>query len=131
MNKDKLPKAAIPSIVECAKEESKYTKVPAPKILKHYFTLMDKYRSYFFDSPWPQEFKIDDATTFTETDIHFLAAYAENDDYLDRLETMCIKKNLYQTGFMAYGKLIWTQQAFEKELSKYSDDYRKRDNLGT
>jgi hypothetical protein len=117
MGKEKLPKAAIASIVECAKEESKYTKVPAQNILKHYIALMDKYRSYFFDSPWPQEFKIDDATAFTETDYAFMVKATE-EDYLDRLETMCIKKNLYQTGFMAYGKLIWTQQAFEKELSK-------------
>ena len=82
---------------------------------------MGKYRSYFFDSPCPQEFKIDNAITFTETDIHFLVACTE-EDYLDRLETMCIKKNLYQTGFMACGKILWTQQAFEKELTKVPDD---------
>ena len=121
MGKDKLPKAAVADLVECAKEESKYTKVPAPNILKHYITLMDKYRSYFFDSPWPQEFKIEDATTFTETDINFLAACTE-EDYLDRLETMYIKKNLYQTGIMAWGKMFWTPQAFQKELDKVPDD---------
>ena len=122
MGKDKLPKAAIPDLVECAKEESKYTKVPAPKILKHYISLMDKYCSYFFYSPWPQEFKIDYATTFTETDIHFLYESIEKDDYLDRFETMCIKKNLYQTGIMSWGKMYWTPQAFEKELAKVPDD---------
>jgi hypothetical protein len=120
MGKDKLPKAAIPSLVECAKEESKYTKVPAQNILKHYFTLMDKYRSYFFDSPWPQEFNIDVATTFTETDIKFLCEATE--DYPDRHEIMCIKKNLYQTGIMSWGKMCWTPKAFEKELEKVPDD---------
>lgn len=121
MGKDNLPKAAIADLVECAKEESKYTKVPAPNILKHYISLMDKYRSYFFDSPWPEEFKIDYATTFTETDINFLLATTEG-DYWDRFETMCIKKNLYQTGLMSWGKMFWTPQAFEKELAKVPDD---------
>jgi hypothetical protein len=113
MGKGKLPKAAIADLVECAEHESKYTKLPAADILKRYINLMNKYRHYFFDSPWPKEYNFEYSTTFTETDINFLLA-ATPEDYYDRLETMCLKKNLYLTGFMAYGKLLWTQQAYEK-----------------
>ena len=121
MGKGKLPKAAIADLVECAEHESKYTKQPAADILKGYIKLMNKYQDYFFDAPWPKEYNFQYSTTFTETDINFLLADPE-EDYWDRFETMCIKKNLYLTGFMAYGKLLWTQQAFEKELAKVPDD---------
>lgn len=116
MGKGKLPKAAIADLVECAEHESKYTKEPATDILKGYIRLMNQYRDYFFDSSWPKEYNFEYSTTFTETDIHFLLA-ATPEDYWDRFETMLIKKNLYLTGFMAYGKLLWTQQAFDKELA--------------
>ena len=121
MGKGKLPKAVIADLAGCAEHESKHTKEPAADILKGYIKLMDKYRDYFFDSPWPKEYNFEYSTTFTQTDINFLLA-ATPEDYCDRLETMCIKKNLYLTGFMAYGKLIWTQQAFEKQLAEAADD---------
>lgn len=117
MAKRSLPKAAIADLVECAEFESKYTKEPAADILKGYIKLMDKYSDYFFDSPWPKDFNFQYATTFNKTDYDFLSA-ATKEDFNDKMETMCIKKNLFLKGFNTFGKLLWTQQAFQKELDK-------------
>jgi hypothetical protein len=115
MGKDKLPKSAIPDIVECAKYESKYTKEPVSEVLKHYFGLMNRYRGYFFDASWPKEYEIDYATTFNDTDITFLED-CNDEEFSDRLETVCIKKNLFEKGFMTFGKLWWTFDAFKKQV---------------
>ena len=117
MVKRSLPKAAIADLVECAEFESKYTKEPAADILKGYIKLMDKYSYYFFDSPWPKDFSFQYATTFNETDYDFLAA-ATKEDFNDKMETMYIKKNLFLTGFNTFGKLLWTYQAFEKQINE-------------
>ncbi len=117
MGKGKLPRAAIADLAECAEFESKYTKQPPTDIFKHYIKLMDKYRDYFFDSAWPKEFNIEYATTFTQTDSDFLEV-EDQEEFSERLETMCIKKNLYLTGFNTFGKLLWTQQALQKELEQ-------------
>ena len=121
MVKRKLPKAAIADLMETAEFASRHTHEPAGDILKGYIKLMDKYSDYFFDQPWPKDYNFEAATTFTETDYAFLAAATE-EDYSGRFETMLLKKNLYITGFNTFGKLLWTQQAFEKELAKAPDD---------
>ena len=116
MVKRSLPKAAVADLIEGAKFASKYTKEPPADIFKGYIKLMDKYSDYFFSQPWAKNYNFEAATTFTETDYAFLSAATE-EDYNDRFETMCLKKNLYLTGFNIMGKLLWTQQSFEKQLA--------------
>ena len=116
MVKRKLPKAALADLMEAAEFVSRHTGEPVADILKGYIKLMDKYSDYFFSQPWPRDYNFEYATTFTETDINFLVAATE-EDYSDRFETMCLKKNLYLTGFNIMGKLLWTQQSFEKQLA--------------
>jgi hypothetical protein len=117
LGKGKLPKAAIADLIECAEFESKYTKQPPADIFKHYIKLMDKYRDYFFDSAWPKDYNFEYATTFTQTDFDFIDV-EDQSEFSDRLETMCIKKNLFLNGFSTFGKVLWTQQALQKELEQ-------------
>jgi hypothetical protein len=87
---------------------------PATEIFKRYLGLMDKYDGYFFSEPWPKEYNYEKATTFTEEDREFL--FENEEEFGDRFDTVCLKKNMYLDGFMGYFGMYWTEQAFHKEF---------------
>jgi hypothetical protein len=76
---------------------------------------MDKYREYFFSGPWPKKWNIKDATTFLREDLDFID---ENDDeFVDRVLTVILKKNVALNGFNFFGPQ-WTYQAFREQFFK-------------
>jgi len=87
---------------------------PASEILKRYIGLMNKYADYFFDKPWPPKYDYEEATTFTDEDLEFL--YENEEEFWERFETMCLKKNMYLDGFMGIFGMYWTRQAFYEEF---------------
>lgn len=86
----------------------------AADIFKRYLELMDKYDYYFFSEPWPKEYNYEKATTFTKEDLKFL--FENEEEFVDRFDTVCLKKNVYLDGFMGYFGMYWTEQAFHKEF---------------
>jgi hypothetical protein len=87
---------------------------PAAEIFKRYLGLMDKYDDYFFSEPWQKEYNYEKATTFTEEDREFL--FENEEEFLDKFDTVCLKKNIYLEGFMGYFGMYWTEQAFHEEF---------------
>jgi len=112
--KRKIPRKALEPLMLMCEWESKESGESAAEIFKRYLGLMDKYADYFFNEPWPKKYDYDAATTFTDEDLEFLL---ENDEeFWERFETMCLKKNMYLEGFMGYFGMYWTKQAFYKEF---------------
>jgi hypothetical protein len=99
---------------ECEQMSKNTDKTAAVKLFKAYLTLMDKYSDYFFSDPWPEKYDYDLATTFTQHDLDFLDE--NEDEYAERYETLCLKKNMSFEGFNAPFGVFWTQQAFHKQF---------------
>ena len=112
--KRKIPRSALEPLMEMCKWMSRESGKPAAEIFKRYLGLMDKYDYYFFSEPWPKEYNYEKATTFTEEDRGFL--FENEEEFGDRFDTVCLKKNMYLEGFMGYFGVYWTEQAFHKEF---------------
>jgi len=87
---------------------------PARDIFKRYLGLMNKYADYFFHQPWPRKYDHEEATAFTDEDLEFL--HENNEEFWERFETMCLKKNMYLDGFMGYFGMYWTRQAYYEKF---------------
>lgn len=112
--KRKIPREALePLMVMCDWESSELGK-PAAEIFKRYLGLMNKHANYFFDKPWPRKYDHKEATSFTDEDLEFL--YENEEEFRERFETMCLKKNMYLGGFMGYFGVDWTGQAFYEKF---------------
>lgn len=114
--KNQLPRAALDQLADAAKEVSAKAKgKTAMEIFKRYLTLMDKYRDYFFNEPWPKKWDINRAITFTSEDLEFIDE--KEDEYVDRVLTVFMKKNISLKGFNTFG-IFWTEQAYHKRFIK-------------
>jgi len=114
----KIPRKALEPLMVMCEWESKELGKPAAEIFKRFIGLMNKYADYFFDKPWPPKYDYEEATTFTDEDLEFL--YENDEEFWERFETMCLKKNMYLDGFMGYFGMYWTKQAFYKEFIRPS-----------
>jgi hypothetical protein len=114
VGKRRIPRAAIADLAELCKFLGKLDNEPPAKPLKRYLSLMEKYADYFFDEPWLMEYDFKKATTFTDTDQAFL--FANEEEFQDRLATVCLKKNIYLNGFMGIFGMYWTEQAYHKQF---------------
>ena len=99
-----------------AEEGSKESEgMTAQEIFKLHLSHMDKYRDYFFSESWPEKWDFKYATTFTDEDVSFIEEGDE--DYVDRVLTVVLKKNVSLKGFNILGPQ-WTYEAFLKEFFK-------------
>jgi hypothetical protein len=114
VGKCRIPRAAIAGLAEMCEYIGKHHNEPAAVSLKRYLGLMEKYADYFFDEPWPVEYDFEKATAFTDTDEAFL--FAGDEDFQDRLTTVCLKKNIYVKGFMGIWGMFWTEQAYHTQF---------------
>ena len=133
--KRKLPKAALEQMISTAEAISKERKdKTAQEIFKEYLTLMDKYSDYFFSELWPKKFDIKRATTFTREDLDFIDE--NEDEYVERLETVILKKNISLKGYHSIAGTFWTRQAYLKQfirpqLKTISDPFKELAKTGT
>jgi hypothetical protein len=113
--KHKLPKIAVAQLASAAEQISKREKnKTAAQIFKQYLTLMDKYNDYFFSEPWPKKFDYKHVTTFTCEDLDFIDE--NEDEYVDRVLTVMMKKNISLSGFSTKGGMFWTGSAFIRQF---------------
>lgn len=112
----KIPRSALEPLMEMCEWISREGGETAAAIFKRYLGLMDKYDYYFFSEPWPKDYDFQKATTFTKEDREFL--FGNEEEVQDRLDTVCLKKNMYLEGFMGYFGMHWTEQAFHKEFMR-------------
>ena len=75
---------------------------------------MDKYRDYVFSEPWPKKFDYKHVATFTREDLDFIDENEE--EYVDRVLTVFLKKNISFEGFGVKGGFFWTHQAYNKQF---------------
>jgi hypothetical protein len=112
--KRKLPRAALDQLRIAAEGASKRTGKTALEIFKRYLTLINKYSDYFFSEPWPKKFDYKRVTTFTREDLDFIDE--NEDEYVDRVLTVVMKKNISLAGYGLKGGLFWTTQAYDKQF---------------
>jgi hypothetical protein len=113
--KRKLPKVALAQMASVAEKASKNAKdKTAQEIFKNYLRLMDKYSDYVFSEPWPKKFDYKRVATFTREDLDFIDANEE--EYIDRVLTVILKKNISFEGFGVKGGFFWSQLAFNKQF---------------
>ena len=86
------------------------------EIFKGWLTLMDKYSDYFFNEPWPKKWTINRAIDFTSEDEAFIDE--KEDEFADRVFTVCLKKNISFEGFNSLWGMYWSEQAFDKKFIK-------------
>lgn len=110
-----LPRAFLKQLMSSAEESgSKSGGMTARDIFKDYLRLMDKYRDYF-SGPWPKKWDFKYATTFTQEDEEFIDE--GEDDFVDRVLTVVLKKNVSLEGFNALG-FQWTYDAYREQFVK-------------
>lgn len=113
--KRKLPRAAVEQLMHAAKRASeKATGKTAVEIFKEHLRLMDKYSDYFFSEPWPKRHDFKRATTFTREDLDFIDE--NEDEYVDRVLTVFLKKNISLEGFNYIAGTLWTYQAYREQF---------------
>jgi hypothetical protein len=112
--KSKLPKAAVVQMMSAAEELSKKSDKTAQEIFEQYLNRMDKYSDYFFSDPWPKKFDYKAVTTFTQKDVDFIDA--NEDEFLERVQTVIMKKNVSFEGFSVKAGLFWSGQAYEQQF---------------
>lgn len=113
--KRKLPRAAIDQLMASAEHASeKDPESSAAEVFQEYLALMDKYSDYFFSEPWPEKNDIKRATTFTQEDTDFLDA--NDDEFVDRYLTVCLKKNISLAGFNWFAGVTWTMGAYHEQF---------------
>ena len=110
----KLPQAAVISLIATCELMSKFTGESAIETFQYYLGLIDKFDYYFFDSSWPEKFDHVVASTFTDEDLDFL--FEVKEEYTERYDALCLKKNVFLDGFPAYFALLWTSKAYHKEF---------------
>jgi hypothetical protein len=114
-NQRKLPRIAVDQLVSAAEEISKREKnKTAAEIFGQYLMLMDKYSDYFFSDPWPKKFDYKYVTTFTSEDLDFINE--NEDEYVDRVLTVMIKKNISLSGYDEKGGMFWSGSAFIRQF---------------
>lgn len=111
----RLPRAALEHLMLAAERTSQRVKdKTSVEIFKNYLRLMDKYSDYFFSEPWPKKYDYKRATIFNRVDLDFID---ENDDeYVDRVLTVLLKKNLSLKGFNADLGMFWTGSAYNEKF---------------
>ena len=113
--KSKFPKAALAQMMSVAEKASKNAKdKTAQEIFKNYLRLMDKYSDYVFSEPWPKKFDYKWVATFTREDLDFIDENEE--EYVDRVLTVILKKNISFEGFGVKGGFFWTRQAYRQQF---------------
>ena len=114
--KVKIPRAFLEQLMSEAEEASKESEgMTAQEVFKEHLAHMDKYRDYFFSGAWPDKWDFKYSTTFTREDVDFIEEGEE--DYVDRVLTVILKKNVSLKGYNALGPM-WTYEAFLKEFVK-------------
>ena len=109
-----LPKIAIKKMMDEAEEIAKRGFASAADIFEGWMGLIDKYRDYFYCESWPEKFDYERVTTFTQEDIDFID---ENDEeYVDRVSAVLLKKSISLEGFNVNGEFAWAEQAFFKQF---------------
>ena len=97
--------------MEISKREKNKT---AAEIFGRNLMLMDKYDYYFFSDPWPKKFDYDRVTDFTSEDLDFINA--NEDEYVDRVLTVVLKKSISLSGFDEKGAMFWSGSAFIRQF---------------
>ena len=109
-----LPKIAIKKMMDEAEEIAKRGFASAADIFEGWMGLIDRYRDYFYCESWPEKFDYERVTTFTQEDIDFID---ENDEeYVDRVSAVLLKKSISLEGFNVNGEFAWAEQAFFKQF---------------
>jgi len=112
----KIPQKALEPLVELCKllSEASGGQETAASIFKCFLEDMNKHADFFFDRPWPKEYKFDEATSFDDADLGFIAE-GEKGQYASRLYAACLKKNInLKDGFSPFG-FFWTLWAFDRK----------------
>jgi|SRR3990170_118928 len=83
-----------------------------------YLRLMNKYDYYFFSEEWPAKYNYDDATTFNQKDLNFLhgieEAATDKSESRERLDTICLRRNVSLEGFEGFFAMLWTMNALKR-----------------
>ena len=112
-----LPKAAIEQLIEMCEAMTDVFGGLASERFERYLRLMEKYDYYFFSEEWPAKYNYDDATTFNQKDLNFLhdteEAAADKSEFQDRLDTVCLRKNVSLEGFEGFFGMFWTMIALK------------------
>jgi hypothetical protein len=123
--KRKIPKASVEGLLRACEDYGKSCNLSAEYFFKKFLWLMDRYSDYFFSEAWPEKFDIHVSTVFSDEDLEFLfegiedlglAYEARDQEFIDRLETVCLRKNFFGGGFMGYFGMHWTRNAFHKRF---------------
>ena len=113
-----LPKTAIKDLIEMCDAMTDVFGGSASQRLDRYLKLMEKYDYYFFSEEWPAKYNYDEATTFTQKDLNFLhdteEAAADKSEFQDRLDIVCLRKNMSLEGFEGFFGMLWTINALER-----------------
>jgi len=89
----------------------------ASSVFKHLLEIMDLYADYFFRQSWPKEYNFEAATRIKEADVNFMTE-GEEDEFLDRLYVICLKKNMnLEGGFSPLG-FLWTLWSLKEKFAK-------------
>jgi len=90
----------------------------ADSIFRHFLENMNRFADYFFDQPWPKEYDFHRAVSFNEEDFGFVEGGEGEGEFVDRLYTVCLKKNInLEDGFSPLG-FFWTLWAFDEKFVK-------------
>ena len=113
-----LPKATIQQLIEMCEAMTQLFGGSAPERFERYLGLMNKYDYYFFSEEWPAKYNYDEATTFTQKDLNFLhgaeTEAIDKSEFQDRLDIVCLRKNMSLEGFEGFFGMLWTMNALER-----------------
>ena len=112
-----LPKAAIEQLIEMCAAITELFGGSASERFGRYLKLMNKYDYYFISEEWPAKYNYDEATTFTQKDLTFLhdteEAAPDKSEFQDRLDIVCLRKNVSLEGFEGFFGMLWTMNALK------------------
>jgi len=91
-------------------------------ILKNIIQAMNQHSDYFFNQPWPQKYHYNQTTECCPTDLEFINSNQQQDETLNPVHLLCIKKNInHQTGFTTIG-FLWTLWTLNQQDIKNPED---------
>ena len=123
--KRKIPMASVEPFLRACEDYGMFSDLSAERFFMRFMGLMDRYSEYFFSEPWPKKFDIAVSTVFSDEDLEFLFEGIEDlgvifedreNEFFDRLTTVCLRKNFYGEGFMGYYGMHWTRSAFHERF---------------
>jgi len=82
---------------------------------------MDQHADYFFDRPWPQEYRFNEATSLSQTDLSFMQDN-KKDEITNNLYLLCVKKNMSLTGGFSPFGFFWTLWTITEKLGENYDE---------